>query len=82
MSKFGKKFTCWSCATKFYDLNKPNPTCPKCSKSPEDDPNKGMPPAPAAFGDDYDDAEEVVEEPAEEEDAEDEAEDTAVDDEF
>ena len=23
MSKFGKKFTCWKCSTKFYDLSKP-----------------------------------------------------------
>ena len=54
MSKFGKKFTCWSCATKFYDLNKPNPKCPKCGADPADDPKKDMPAAaPAAYGDDY-----------------------------
>jgi uncharacterized protein (TIGR02300 family) len=26
----GKKFTCYSCNTKFYDLNKPEKKCPKC----------------------------------------------------
>ena len=40
MSKFGKKFVCWSCATKFYDLNKPAVKCPKCGANPEDDPTK------------------------------------------
>ena len=62
MSKFGKKFTCWSCAAKFYDLNKPNPKCPKCGASPEDDPKKDAPPAPPAnYGDDYaDEADEEV----------------------
>lgn len=60
MSKFGKKFTCWKCSTKFYDLNKPGALCPKCGGNPEDDPNKGIPAAPpAAFGDDHtDDVEE------------------------
>ena len=42
MSKLGNKFTCWSCATKFYDLNKPGPKCPKCGANPEDDPKKGQ----------------------------------------
>jgi uncharacterized protein (TIGR02300 family) len=26
----GKKFSCYSCGTKFYDLNKPEKLCPKC----------------------------------------------------
>ena len=62
MSKFGKKFTCWKCSTKFYDLNKPGALCPKCGANPEDDPNKGVLVAPAAaFGDDHtDDVEEDV----------------------
>lgn len=29
-NSLGKKFTCHSCGTKFYDLNKPNKICPKC----------------------------------------------------
>lgn len=27
----GKKLVCQECGTKFFDLNRPNPTCPKCS---------------------------------------------------
>lgn len=41
MSKYGKKFTCWSCGTRFYDLNKPEPKCPKCGADPSADPNAG-----------------------------------------
>ncbi len=26
----GKKFTCYSCSVKFYDLHKPEKICPKC----------------------------------------------------
>ena len=79
MSKYGKKFTCWSCSAKYYDLNKPNPKCPKCGANPDDDPNKGVPTAaPAAFPDDYaEDFEEEVEEdltPGDEDEAEEEIE--------
>lgn len=30
MPELGKKYTCYSCHTKFYDLGKPAPICPKC----------------------------------------------------
>lgn len=75
MSKFGKKFSCWKCSTKFYDLKKPNPKCPKCGANPEDDPHKGLPTAapPAAAEDFSDDVEEEVpEEVVEEEDLDEE----------
>ena len=26
----GTKFVCFKCGTKFYDLKKPDPVCPKC----------------------------------------------------
>jgi uncharacterized protein (TIGR02300 family) len=26
----GQKYTCFKCSTKFYDLRKPIPVCPKC----------------------------------------------------
>ena len=26
----GNKYVCFKCASKFYDLKKPIPTCPKC----------------------------------------------------
>lgn len=70
MTKFGKKFTCWKCSTKFYDLNKPSAKCPKCGANPEDDPNKGLPvAAPASFGDEMADDidEEIVEDVGEDE---------------
>ena len=30
MANLGRKYTCYSCHTKFYDLGKPVPLCPKC----------------------------------------------------
>lgn len=36
MADLGKKYTCYSCHTKFYDLNKPVPTCPKCGADQRD----------------------------------------------
>lgn len=38
MSKHGTKHTCWSCGTKFYDLGRPAPKCPKCGSDPKDAP--------------------------------------------
>jgi predicted nucleic acid-binding Zn-ribbon protein len=29
-TKLGQRFTCFQCGTKFYDLNRPTPTCPEC----------------------------------------------------
>src|ERR1019366_10262207 len=36
MPDLGKKYTCYSCHTKFYDLGKPVPTCPKCGADQRD----------------------------------------------
>jgi uncharacterized protein (TIGR02300 family) len=36
MADLGRKYTCYSCHTKFYDLNKPVPTCPKCGADQRD----------------------------------------------
>lgn len=30
MVDLGKKYTCYACGIKFYDLNRPEPICPKC----------------------------------------------------
>jgi uncharacterized protein (TIGR02300 family) len=30
----GTKHTCWKCSTKFYDLKKADPACPKCGADP------------------------------------------------
>lgn len=40
MSNLGKKFTCFSCATKFYDFHKPEALCPKCGANQKDAPSK------------------------------------------
>jgi hypothetical protein len=86
MSKFGKKFTCWSCATKLYDMNKPNAKCPKCGADPADDPKKDLPTAaPANYGDDFTDEveAEAPEENADEEELEDDlADDGGAEDEY
>ena len=37
-AKLGNRFTCFSCQTSFYDLNKPEPLCPKCGTDQRDTP--------------------------------------------
>ena len=34
----GTKFTCFKCSTKFYDLKKPDPLCPKCGADQRESP--------------------------------------------
>ncbi|MEA2603945.1 MAG: hypothetical protein QOF89_4937 [Acidobacteriota bacterium] len=34
--KLGTKFECYNCGTKFYDLGKSDPTCPKCGANQKD----------------------------------------------
>jgi|SRR4051794_22392088 uncharacterized protein (TIGR02300 family) len=34
--KLGTKYTCFSCGTKFYDLGKSDPVCPKCGANQKD----------------------------------------------
>jgi hypothetical protein len=36
MADLGKKYTCYSCHTKFYDLGKLVPVCPKCGADQRD----------------------------------------------
>lgn len=36
MANLGRKYTCYSCHTKFYDLGKPEPLCPKCGADQRD----------------------------------------------
>jgi len=35
---FGKKFLCYKCNTKFYDMRKPDAVCPKCGADQRDSP--------------------------------------------
>lgn len=34
--KLGTKYECYSCSTKFYDLGKSEPLCPKCGANQKD----------------------------------------------
>lgn len=47
-ARLGSKFVCYSCKTRFYDMNKPEPLCPKCGSDqrlrPKD--TEGAPVAP------------------------------------
>lgn len=38
--KYGKKFTCFHCETKFYNLGAPKPICPKCGSNQKKAPKK------------------------------------------
>ncbi len=42
----GVKHICWKCGTKFYDLKKADPVCPKCGSDPREAPAI-RPPHPA-----------------------------------
>jgi hypothetical protein len=45
--RLGAKHTCFSCGAKFYDLNKPEPICPKCNTNQTERPiDKPKPPEP------------------------------------
>ncbi len=41
----GTKHICWKCNTKFYDLKKADPACPKCGADPRQAPAVKAPPA-------------------------------------
>lgn len=38
-SKLGTRYQCFSCGLKFYDLNRPEPLCPKCGSDQRENPN-------------------------------------------
>ncbi|MBU8900672.1 TIGR02300 family protein [Corallococcus sp. H22C18031201] len=40
----GTKFVCFKCSTKFYDMKKPDPVCPKCGADQRESP--ALKPAP------------------------------------
>ena len=46
----GTKYICFKCTTKFYDMKKPDPVCPKCGSDQRESPaNKPVEPiVPAA----------------------------------
>ena len=42
----GTKYACFKCGTKFYDLKKPEPLCPKCGADQRESPALKTPPPP------------------------------------
>ena len=77
----GTKYVCWKCGTKFYDLKKPVPTCPKCGSDQREAPSpktaaQQRAAARAAAPKEAEEAETpAAEEEAEEEEKEDDADD-------
>lgn len=61
MPELGKKYTCYSCHTKFYDLGRPEPMCPKCGADQRDADDAPVVTSPRSRA-----ARVVVEEPVEE----------------
>ena len=59
MPELGKKYNCYSCHTKFYDLGKPVPLCPKCGADQRDADDAPATPTPRSRA-------RVVEEPIDE----------------
>jgi hypothetical protein len=47
VSKLGTKWSCYNCGSRFYDLNKPEPLCPKCGADQRQRPKVSATPAPA-----------------------------------
>ena len=37
-AQLGTRYSCFKCSCKFYDLNKPEPVCPRCGADQRDDP--------------------------------------------
>lgn len=50
--RLGAKYLCFSCGLKFYDLNRPEPICPRCQSNqrhrPKESATKPAPPPPEA----------------------------------
>ena len=45
MPELGQKHDCFKCGTKFYDMKKPEPICPKCGADQRESPAVKSPPA-------------------------------------
>lgn len=46
--RLGGKHQCFACGAKFYDLNRPEPVCPKCQANQLEKPKEEAAPKPAA----------------------------------
>jgi hypothetical protein len=47
VAKLGKKWTCFACGVKFYDLSRPDALCPKCGSNQKTAPAKAKGPKKA-----------------------------------
>jgi hypothetical protein len=47
-TKLGTRWSCYSCGAKFYDLNKPEPICPRCQADQRQSPRFEQPKAKRA----------------------------------
>jgi len=87
--ELGRKHTCWKCGTRFYDLKKATPVCPKCGADPRESPalkpaaqERKVRPAPKVEPEEVDLGEEAaLEKDLEEEGFEEEVEEEADDEE-
>ena len=66
----GTKYVCYKCGTKFYDLKKPVPACPKCGADQREAPVAKPTSARSAKAAPPKEAEEAEAAPLDEEDAE------------
>jgi len=42
VADLGKRYKCYKCGTKFYDMNKPQPVCPSCGEDQNIEENKKL----------------------------------------
>jgi uncharacterized protein (TIGR02300 family) len=42
VADLGKRYKCYKCGTKFYDLSKPQPVCPTCGEDQNNEETKKM----------------------------------------
>ncbi|MCB9680402.1 MAG: FYDLN acid domain-containing protein [Alphaproteobacteria bacterium] len=54
-SKLGTRYVCFQCGTKFYDLNRPEPTCPECGANQQEAPIRSWKEMLAGGRSDFDD---------------------------
>lgn len=42
MADLGKRYKCYKCGTKFYDMNNPDPLCPSCGEDQNNEETRKM----------------------------------------
>jgi len=49
-SPLGNRYVCFACQARFYDLNRPEPICPKCGSDQREKPKEVLKPLPRPKG--------------------------------